>query len=101
MSLTVSEADFQAAVIDYAWLRQWLVTHFRPARTMAGYRTPITGTPGFPDLVLARDGVVLIAELKRQHARVAPMQQQWLTQIGGIGRLWRPSDWPEIMKELR
>ena len=99
--LTISEADFQSAVIDLAMLYHWRVCHFRPARTAKGWRTPIIGHKGFPDLVLAREGRVIIAELKRQHAKIEPSQLIWQHHLGELARAWRPSDWPEIAKELR
>lgn len=102
MNLTVSEADLQNAVIELAYLRGWRVTHFRPAKVRESqWVTPIQGHPGFPDLVLARDGVVLIAELKRVSGRVSPMQKLWALHLGGIYRLWTPQDWAEIQGTLR
>ena len=99
--LTIGEADFQAAIIDLALLYHWHVCHFRPARTAKGWRTPIIGHKGFPDLILARKREVIVAELKRQHAKLEPDQQVWLHHLGTLARTWRPSDWPEIAKELR
>lgn len=102
LPLTLSEADFQGTVIDYAVRRQWRVHHARPAQIRPGrWATPLSGHPGVPDLLLARGGVVLMPELKRQHGRVTPAQTAWLTELGAHGRLWRPSDWPEIFEELR
>lgn len=100
LPLTISEADFQRTVIDLAVLSGWTVAHFRPARTDRGWRTAMSGHPGAPDLILARRGVVLLAELKRQHGRVSPQQRAWLAQLGDAGRLWRPSDWAEIVATL-
>lgn len=101
MPLNVSEAFFQSAVIDVARLRQWRVTHFRPARSNGGWRTPIEGDPGCPDLILARAGRVLLAELKRHGAYPTQGQKLWLAAAGEHGRLWRPSDWEQILEELR
>ncbi len=70
LPLTLSEAEFQRTVIDYALLRSWRVVHYRPARTLHGYRTALTGHPGAPDLLLARDGCVLCVELKRHTGRL-------------------------------
>jgi hypothetical protein len=99
--LTISEDGFQAAIIDLALFYGWRVCHFRPARTAKGWRTSIIGHKGFPDLVLARHGRVITAELKRQKAKVEPEQLVWLHHLGEHARTWRPSDWPEIAKELR
>jgi hypothetical protein len=40
-SLKVTEADFQAAVIDLAHVLGWTAAHFRPARTETGWRNRI------------------------------------------------------------
>lgn len=102
LPLTLSESSFKSTVIHYAKLRKWHVTHFRPAMNRRGvWSTPLEGDPGFPDLVLARDGVVIIPELKTQHGPIRPAQKNWLLALGGFGRLWRPSDWPAIYEELR
>lgn len=97
LPLTISEAAFQRCVIDLAKLTGWRVAHHRPARTERGWRTPVEGHPGLPDLVLARDGVVVVAELKRHQGRVTPEQRAWLAALGPTGRLWKPGDWPEIV----
>lgn len=101
LALTISEADFQTTLLDYARLRGWMCTHFRPARTVKGWATALQGDPGFPDLVLARDGVVLVAELKRHGKKASPAQLRWLAAVGACGRLWGPANWPEIFEELR
>jgi hypothetical protein len=52
--------------------------------------------PGFPDLVLARPGRVVVAELKRETGRLTDDQQDWLERLGGAGiecHIWRPSDY--------
>jgi hypothetical protein len=100
MTATLSEAALQQRVIDLAMLRGYRVAHIRPARTAHGWRTPYEGHPGLPDLVLARDGRVLLAELKTGRGRVTPQQRAWLDAAGEHGRLWRPADWEAIMTEL-
>lgn len=97
----LSEADWQQRVMDYAVLRYWRVCHHRPARTDRGWRTPMQGHAGLPDLILARGGHVLLAELKTEKGKPTPEQAAWLTCLGEHGRLWRPSDWDIIVKELR
>ena len=96
----VTEADFTQAVIELAQFRQWHVTHFRPARTMKGWATPLQGNAGFPDLVLARRGVVIHAELKTEKGRVTRAQMTWAVALGSTYRLWRPSDMDDITREL-
>ena len=97
----LSEAQLQARVIDLARLRGYRVAHFRPARTAQGWRTPITGHPGFPDLVIAKDGRFLAIELKSSTGRPTRDQLSWLDALGEHGRLWRPDDWDLIVAALR
>lgn len=101
LPLTISEADFQRTVIDAAGRFGWMVHHARPSRTAKGWATILTGDPGLPDLVLARGGVVILAELKRHGGRATPGQVRWLDALGRYGRLWTPSQWQHIVIELR
>lgn len=126
----MSEDEFQSQVLECAAINGWRLIHHRPARTVDGWRTPMQGDPGFPDLVLARAGVVLFAELKREDGRLTPDQAKWLAEINGYGAdnhsvliratmlefgldavsatssrvtaamEWRPSDWPTIERIL-
>ena len=99
----VSEAELQQAVIDFAHLLGWRVAHFRPAQnSRGGWRTPVSADgAGFPDLVLARNREVVIAELKSQVGRLRPEQTEWLAALAAIDPadrrlrtfVWRPSDW--------
>lgn len=109
----MKEADFQANVIQLARMFGWRVAHFRPARTKYGWKTPMQGDPGFPDLVLARDGRVIFAELKSDTGKLSPEQGMWLSAIDPYWEdtprlpirfaayVWRPSDIDEIGKVLR
>lgn len=102
-SLPLSEDDFQHRLMQTAKLLRWRVTHFRAVKLPSGkWATPLSGDKGFPDLALARGGVVLLAELKRSRKeKPRPEQVLWLQEIGPeIGRLWAPEDWPEIYAEL-
>lgn len=101
LPLTISEADFQRTVIHAANVYGWRAHHSRPSRTAKGWATALTGHPGLPDLVLARDGHVILAELKRHGGRPTPGQVAWLTALGAHGRLWTPAQWPAIVAELR
>lgn len=97
----MSEGQFTETVIQLAKFYNWHVTHFRPAWTEHGWRTPLSGHKGFPDLVLARGGAVLIVELKTEKGRVTKEQERWGEQIGDQYRLWRPSNLEQIKEELR
>jgi hypothetical protein len=98
---TMRESDLQTVVIQTAKLYGWRVSHFRAAKTDKGWRTPVEGDKGFPDLCLARDGVVIIPELKSQRGRLSIDQELWGVALGDLYRLWRPSDIPEIIEELK
>lgn len=96
----LSEAAFQKRVTDLAVLRGWRFFHAMPSRVGKRVLTAAQGSPGFPDLVLARGGVVLVYELKSEKGRTRPGQVEWGEAMGGCYRLYRPSDWPAIVAEL-
>ena len=107
----ISEADFQALIIDYAELRGWLVYHVPDSR-----KVQRTGK-GFPDLVLARRGEVIIAELKTDKGELSKEQKEWFMLLksaeipeysfeeclirGMQVEIWRPKDWDMIEEMLR
>lgn len=93
----LTETPFVGRIIGLAKSTGWLVTHFRPARTRRGYRTPIQGDKGFPDLVLARDGVVLIRECKTDRGSPSREQRAWLAELGDLAAVWRPRDWDTVI----
>jgi hypothetical protein len=105
--ISESERGFQTAVIQMAHHFGWRVHHVRAARTKNGWRTPIQGDPGFPDLVLAKaDQPVIFAELKLRTRRLPSEQADW----AGLLRstcppceyyIWRPKDWAFIEQRLR
>lgn len=75
LDLAELEEDFTTWLVDAAMRLGWRVCHVRPARTARGYRTPIQGHKGLPDVVLARAGVVVLAELKTETGRTTPDQR--------------------------
>ena len=89
-----TEKQFADAVIEFAKLCGWYVKRDPPYRATAA-------SPGFPDLVLARRGTVMFAELKTEKGKTTIYQDDWAQQLGDLWHLWRPSDWPEIEKVLR
>ena len=107
MARSLTEAAFLRQVVDLAHYTGWLVHHCRPAVLPSGkWATHIQGDPGFPDLVLAKEGRVIFVELKREKGRVTDAQQAWRWALGA-GRygcsafVWRPSDWSVIEKVLK
>lgn len=96
-----SEADFQRWFIGVARLAGWKVCHFRPGKTQRGrWITAVQGDVGAPDVILAKDGRVLLAELKREGGKPTPEQVAWLAALGGHGRLWRPENREAILLDL-
>ena len=100
----ITEAEFQRMVLQLAHLQGWWSFHVRPGRTAQGWRTPIQGKgAGFPDLVLCRDKQLIFVELKAVRGALSEQQTYWIERLRAAGQtvfVWRPSDWPEIEKEL-
>jgi hypothetical protein len=97
--LPITEAQWQQTVLDTAAAHGWTVAHFRPARTVDGWRTPVAADgKGWPDLVLVRDRVIF-AELKSARGRLSGDQQAWIHRLTAAGQevhVWRPDDWPHV-----
>lgn len=102
----ITEAAFTKQVLDLARVFGWRSAHFRPARTAnGGWRTAVSGDGvGWPDLVLCRGAVILVAELKVGRGKATPEQQAWLAAFRAAGVPafeWRPEDWEAIEAVLR
>ncbi len=113
-TLVLTEAQFQEKVTTRARARGWLVYHTYDSRRSA---------PGFPDLVLARDGRVMFVELKASSGRISAAQREWLTALGATDpagnvsnpfrmtatadgsalsvEIWRPNQWHLITELLQ
>lgn len=87
-----SGADIQATLIDTAMLLGYRVAHFRAAQTVRGWRTPVEGHAGFVDLVLARDGVVFLWEVKGRGDRLSADQEAWQSALGASARVITAAD---------
>jgi hypothetical protein len=95
------ESAWQTRVTEYALLKGWRVAHVRPTQVRKGrFATATHPHPGLPDLILARKGVVILAELKRDHTYPTVEQRLWLAALGEYGRIWRPRDWDDVQREL-
>jgi hypothetical protein len=98
----ISEASFMAQVKALAYLNHWTLHHSQPSLTSRGkYIT--TGSPGFPDLVLAHEQRGLIfAELKTAKGKASENQLSWLRILHPHAEcyLWRPSDLQFISERL-
>jgi VRR-NUC domain-containing protein len=99
-ALAMTEFQFMGRIIEFAVLHKWMVNHQRPAKTKDGWRTATQGHAGFPDLVLARRGVLILAEVKSDSGKLSALQERWLAELGPHGRIWFPKDWAKIMQEL-
>ena len=98
----MSEEDLLRAVVDLAQLRGLLVHHSRPARTAKGWVTAIVGHKGLPDLIIVGSRGVLYRELKSEKGRVSPEQHDWIDRLEQAGQdiaVWRPSDWPQRVRD--
>jgi hypothetical protein len=95
------EDAWTAWVIELAMRQGWKVQHVRPARTAKGWRTPVQGHTGAPDLLLARNGDLLLPELKKNGSYPRADQREWLAHLGPYGRVWRPRDADQVLQRLR
>jgi hypothetical protein len=92
----LDEAAFQARVVAEAKRCGWEgVYHTYDSRR---------SEEGYPDLVMLRAGVQIVAELKVKKNKTTPAQEKWLRlyeQVPGCRVFrWRETDWFEIKKEL-
>jgi len=114
MTKKYTEGEFAGQVEDLLERFGWLWCHFRPARTMRGWRTAVTGHKGFPDYVAVRPPRLIFAELKSEKGEVSPEQTEWIdtlrkceTKTPKMFRgqpevyLWRPSQIEEIAGILK
>ena len=81
MAKGISETAFSSQVEDLLKLFGWRFTHFRPAWSSKGYRTPIVGNKGFPDYCAVRPPRLIFAELKDDHTKPTPEQEEWLEDL--------------------
>lgn len=109
--LVESERDFQRAVMDLARQTGWTVGHIHDSRRQIapGNFVGDIDAAGLPDLLLARGGQLIFAELKSQRGRLASGQVRWLDALRQVAvnapaqlavHVWRPADWPEIAHTL-
>ena len=89
-----SEKDFQEVVITYARLCGWDCYHDPNSRH---------SVPGFPDLILVRNGDAVFCELKTMTGQLSLEQWQCITALRQHqyeAYVWRPSDWTAIRQRL-
>jgi VRR-NUC domain len=97
-TVKMTEAELLVNVLELAELLKYRCAHFRPGMNRRGqWSTAMSGTVGFPDLVLTRDRVIF-AELKSSTGRVGVNQQDWLHALSHAGaecHVWYPRDWTD------
>jgi hypothetical protein len=97
----IREKELSIAIKAYAEQQGWLIHYERQSGHVGeNGKWRGSGPKGKPDLTLARNGRVMLAELKTEKGRCSPEQRAWLDELGGYGHLWRPSDAQFIMDEL-
>ena len=92
--MPLTEDEFKDQVKALSKICGWLYYHTYDSRR---------SDAGFPDVTIARCGVLLFRELKTDTGRVSTSQQAWLNAInsaGGNAKVWRPRDWDEIERTL-
>lgn len=90
----VTEAEFQQLIVDLARWAGWRTYHTHDSRR---------SDAGWPDLVLARNRVLLFRELKARRGRMTDDQRDWgctLLRTGASWAVWRPEDWELILSTL-
>lgn len=76
------ELECESSILEAAQIAGWRRHGERAAMGKTkGYRTPIKGEPGWPDLVLARRGQIVAAELKRDPNTPSEDQLKWLAHL--------------------
>ena len=105
MKLEITEKQFSHAIEDLLDICHWRWTHFRPARTVYGWRTALSGHPGFTDYVAVRPPRLLLLEAKSEKGRVSPAQEAWLHDLSLVEtvdvHMWKPSQFEQIKEVLR
>lgn len=101
LNQAMTEDELLQAITDAASYLGWRWHHIRRSDQALQM-----GDGGFPDLVLARDGVVLFLELKTEAGRLSYDQERWVSAINGpidpaIARVVRPHNLDLIIRELR
>lgn len=87
----MTEDELLQAITEAATWYGWRWVHYRRSDL-----AQMQGHSGFPDVVLARNGIVLYLELKSRTGRLKPDQHAWAE---AIGENWY-GVWPENLDEV-
>ena len=90
----MTERELQKAVIQLAETTGWMVYHVQNVKGKLRAKTSV----GFPDLIMIRDGKLVVAELKSKKGRLSPDQITWLAEFNWLDGncrvfVWRPEQW--------
>lgn len=104
----MKESEFQDNIIELAQLKGWMVAHFRAVRVQRRDGSVYHCTPvqaqgaGFPDLILLKEGRLIVAELKSDKGKTSPEQDKWLDLFCTVSEayVWRPKQWDKIVEVL-
>jgi hypothetical protein len=103
--VTNVRASRTSAITERQWLRQ--LTDLAKTFGWRPYHTQFSkwSEAGWPDLALCKPPRLLLVELKSEHGKVTPAQDEWLTMLadcpGVEVYVWRPSDLDLAVKVLR
>jgi hypothetical protein len=90
-----ADSPLLTQTLHLATITGWRRVHNRPAMTTKGWRTALTGDPGFPDLTLAKHKHVVFLEIKPEKGYPTIDQLRWLQMLPG-SHIVRPSNWDAI-----
>lgn len=82
---TINEKEWQKWVMEVAREAGWLAFHSTDSRRDGGDK-------GYPDVILAKGGVVWALELKTVNGKVTRGQLDWGEAMGSHWHLLRPGD---------
>ena len=94
-ALPISEAAYQARILDYAHLLKLRVFHSGDSRR--------DSCAGYPDLTIVGPFGVLFLEVKTANGRIRPEQAEWLEALNTAGMsasVVRPGDWSVVKPQL-
>lgn len=96
-----TERQLQDNVVHVARTWGWLAVHFGGNQ----HRRAHYDATGFPDLLLVHvdPPSIMFRELKSTTGKLTPGQKTWQGKLGRAGfdvDVWRPDDWPGIVRLL-
>lgn len=92
----MSEDQLLSAIVDAAGYNGWRVHHDRRSDQALQQ-----GHAGFPDLVLARAGVVRFIECKSERGTMSAGQKAWAHALGDLAEVVRPMNLSSVLSSLR